>query len=193
MNTAELIRNDNIYRATGGECWHATYEVVGNESLGGNRHARLIKPKVLKIEIVGHSGSIHGVMAARVHGDKRYFPAGRDSLFDDRDEAHAKAVAICEEKDGTELMNQIHYRYVRPKVRAPKAPPIEVRVRQVGASTYVVDRRLEGRWKEVRGLGYLTKWKATDTAKRIRCGLDVPGYWTMPGGEEFVELCDYEV
>lgn len=189
MKTAELIRNDNVYRAIGGECWLATYEAVGTE-VHGQRQTRLIKPKVLKVEVVRTSGSMHGVMVARANGDRRYFPASREALFDDRADAQAKAVAICEEKDGTELMNQINYRYVRPKVRTPKAPPIEVRARQVGRDIYVVDRRIDGRWKEVRGLGYLTKWKATDTARRMRCGLDVPGYWMMPGGEEFVALVD---
>jgi hypothetical protein len=188
MNTAELIRNDNIYRATGGWCWMATFEVVKTESA-----IRYIKPMVRKVEIDSPSGSVAGVKVRPVTGDPRLISAHVDSLFDDREHAAEFAATICDGLDGQSVMGAITYKYVRPKVRAPKAPPIEVRVRQVGASTYVVDRRLEGRWKEVRGLGYLTKWKATDTAKRIRCGLDVPGYWTMPGGEEFVELCDYEV
>jgi hypothetical protein len=192
MKTAELIRNGNVYRALGGKCWHATYEIVGAVTTP-HGEVRCIKPKVMKVEIVRTSGSLEGAMVSRVGGDRRYFSAGASCLFDDRESAQKRAVAMCEERDGAELMNSVKYRYVRPKVRKPKSPPIEVRVRQIGHDTYVVDRRLEGRWKEVRGLGYLTKWKATDTAKRMRCGLDVPGYWMMPGGEEFIELCDYEM
>lgn len=191
MKTAELIRNDNVYRAIGGECWLATFEVVSDDG-----RVRSIKPQVRKVEVHGPNGSCSGLTVRYCSPDGTHggnIAASRDAVFDDRGHATDAAVELCEAMDGRTIMGQITYRYVRPKARKPKAPPIEVRVRQIGSTAYVVDRRVDGRWKEVRGLGYLTKWKATDTAKRIRCGLDVPGYWMMPGGEEFIELCDYEV
>jgi hypothetical protein len=192
MKTAELIRNDNIYRAIGGECWLATYEAVGTE-VHGQRQTRLIKPKVLKVEVVRTSGSMHGVMVARVNGDRRYFPASREALFDDRADAQSRAVAICEEKDGTELMNQIHYQYLRPKVRTPKAPEIRLRVCQPWAGAFYVEfwNASKRRWVCVH-THKLTKWKAHDMVRRIKAGDDVPGFWREPGAMNWIELCDYE-
>lgn len=188
MKTAELIQNGNLYRALGGECWLATFEVVKTEN-----NTRLIRPMVRKVCVESTNGSAAGVTVRPLTGDTRYISAQRDSLFDDRDDAQAASVALCEEMDGSTVMGQIGYRYQRPKARKPKAAPIEVRVKQVRHDGYIVEKRdpETRRWRPVYGLPVMTRWKANDSAKRIRCGLEVPGYWMMPDTGEFIELCSY--
>lgn len=197
MKTAELIRNDNVYRATGGKCWLATFEVVSDDG-----KVRSIKPMVRKVEVIGPNGSCSGLTVQAF--SREYGPTGgelsasRDAVFDDRDDAQAAAVRLCESMDGQTVMGCFTYKYVRPKVRKEKAPALEVRVKQVSHDGYVVEYRdlRTRKWREVFGLGVLTRWKANDTAKRMKAGIDVPGYWLMPradGVVEFIELCDYEV
>ena len=194
MKTAELIRNDNVYRAMGGECWFATYEITATDA-SGKPAIRHIKPKVLKVEVVSTSGSIDGVMVSRVNGDQRYFSAAIECLFDDRDDAMDRAVTICEELDGTGIMGQIAYQYDRPKARKPKAMPNEFRVRKVTSTRANVEMRTadKPRWAYIHGLCGLTHWKAGDCVKRLAKGQDIPGYWRMGNEWEFVEVCDYEM
>lgn len=193
MKTAELIRNDNVYRAAGGKCWLATFEVVSDDG-----RKRSIQPLVRKVEIQGPSGSASGV-TVRAYSS-RYgttgcdISASRDAVFDDRDDAKAAAVEICESMDGHGIMGQIVYAYVRPKARKPKAPELRLRTRQVTRDGWAVDcydhRRRQ--WVRCHAL-LLTRWKANDMMRRIKAGDDVPGFWQEPGTMNWIEQCDYEV
>jgi hypothetical protein len=188
MKTAELIRNDNVYRAVGGKCWLATFEVVSDDGL-----VRGIKPMVRKVEVIGPNGSCSGLTV-------QYGPAGgelsasRDAVFDDRDDANAAAVELCEAMDGRGLMGVLTYAYVRPKARKPKAPELRLRVHQPWAGAFYVEHwdASKRRWIRIH-THRLTRWKANDMVRRIKAGDDVPGFWREPGTMNWIELCDYEV
>lgn len=194
MTTCELLRNNNVYRAIGGGCWLATYEASGTEN-----GIRTIKPVVRRVMVVKPvAGSTSHVAVAAVRGDSRLVTAAYGDLFDSKEAAHTEAVAQCEALDGTIcIYGNFTYRYARPKQRKMKAEPLAVRVKQVRHDGYVVEYRdaKARKWRPVYGMGVLSRWKANDTARRLKAGLDVPGYWRNPGVDyiEFVALCDYEV
>ena len=194
MTTCELIENGNIYRAIGSECWLATYEASATED-----GIRAIKPMVRKVRVVKPvAGSTDAIAVQAVRGNGRLITATAGDLFDIRGLANAKAVWECEALDGTVcLYGNFTYRYVRPKAKKVEPAELAVRVKQVAHDGFVVEYRdvKARKWRPVYGLGTLSRWKANDTAKRLKAGLDVPGYWRNPGVEyvELVALCDYEV
>ena len=194
MTTCELIENGNLYRAIGGGCWLATYAASATED-----GVRRIKPMVRRVMVVKPvAGSTCHVAVAAVRGDGKLITASPSDLFDSREDAHAKAVQECEWLDGTVCVwGNFTYRYIRPQARKVKPAGLAVRVKQVAHDGFVVEYRdpKARKWRPVYGLGTLSRWKANDTARRLKAGLDVPGYWRNPGVEyvELVALCDYEV
>jgi hypothetical protein len=184
MNTAELIRNDNVYRATGGKCWYATFENVRTED-----GIRYIRPCVLRVEIVGRS-SPTAVYVTPVRGQGKVI-ADRDNLFDDRGHAMEQAVALCDLLDGTSVRGFFTYKVVRPKARKPEPAELELRIRQPVAGAFYVEHwdASKRRWICVH-THRLTRWKANDMARRIKAGDDVPGFWREPGTMNWIELVD---
>jgi hypothetical protein len=163
MTTVELIRNDNVYRAIGGECWMATYQ--SEQTHDGDR---LISPLVRKVRVVRRvADSQHGVVVTAIRGDSRLLPVNGADLHDDREQAARHAIAKCSELDQRPLpFSNARYVYVRPK---PKKVEVEYRARRLDSKNWTVDYRdpESRRWKPVIGLFLLTKWKAADCVKRL--------------------------
>lgn len=183
MKTAELIRNDNVYRAIGGECWIAR---VHQESKGALTMG--ISPEAWKVEVTGRDGDLIVVIS---NSGARRMKVGPDALHDTREEAMKVARKMCEDMDGKSLMGAVTYRYKRPK---PAKVEIEYRIVIVSASegTHAIEYRdpASRRWKPVYGLFLLTRWKANDCLKRLRRGDEIPGYWRLGDSMEFIELAD---